>query len=38
LLKGFLEQISAHGVQVVPQQIAQPEVVFGIQVLAAPEQ
>ena len=35
LLKGFLQKVSAYGLQVVTEQIAQPEELFGFQVLFA---
>src|SRR5712692_4064945 len=38
LLKGFLEKVSTDGLQVVTEQIAQPEELFGFQVLFAFEQ
>jgi hypothetical protein len=38
LLKGFLEKVSPDGLQVVAEQITEPEVLLKVQILTAPEQ
>lgn len=38
LLKGFLEKVGANGLQVITEQIAKPEALFGFQILFAFEQ
>ena len=38
LLKGFLKKVSTYGLQVVTEQIAQPEALFRLQILFAFEQ
>ena len=38
LLKSFLQKVSADGFQIVAEEVAQPEVLFGAEILAAAEQ
>jgi hypothetical protein len=38
LLKGFLKKVGADGPQVVAEEVAQPEALFGLQILSAFEQ